>query len=792
MAEARRAVLPRSTAATIVLALAVLTSPEGAAAAESEAGGGLPEVLVTTTPLPGTGVDPDKLPGNVQTLLAEDLDANRRSQLLPLATARRLASVSVNNEQGSPYQPDFVYRGFAASPVAGVAQGLAVYQDGVRLNEAFGDAVNWDLVPQFAVQRMTVQSNNPVFGLNALGGAVTLEMKNGFNYAGAALQLSGGSYGNLTGYGEYGAHQGAFGLYAALGGVRDGGFRYLSPTDLRQAYADFGYEEGALQLHLSGAAANNYLGATGPTPVELLAVNPRAAFTSPQEQRNQMQLLQLAGSFKLAPGSILSFNAYHRHYQQHLVDGNTTAAQTCANEAAWLCLGGASQYPQDVLFSDAGTPVPSSVLPAAATPGEIDRTGTDTDSDGAAAQYALAGKLAGHENSLAVGLTIDDSTTAYSAAGELGELLPTLAVLGAGLIIDQGRSPSAAPPIEAPVSVHSGTRYFGAYLSDTLTLSAPLAITVSGRFNEAHIDLTDQLGTELDGSHSYSRFNPGAGLTYKLAAGMTVYAGYSEANRAPTAGELSCADPASPCLLGSFLVADPPLKQVVAHSAEAGVRGSAILARDGGSVHWSLGMFRTDNRDDILLLAIPVNGFGYFANVGTTRRQGLEAAIRYRDARWEAELSGTYLEATFREGLTTSSNSPAADGQGNIHVQPGDQIPLNPRYRITTSLEYRPTARWRFGADARYTSSQYLAGDESNQEPPLPAYMVVDLHAAWRAAQALELFVSVDNVFDRTYYNYGTFTRLDGLPPNYNLTDARSYSPSPPRSFFGGLRWTLP
>jgi len=59
-----------------------------------------------------------------------------------------------------------------ASPLQGVAQGVAFYQNGVRVNEAFGDTVNWDAVPQVAIARMDVWSSNPVLGLNALGGAV--------------------------------------------------------------------------------------------------------------------------------------------------------------------------------------------------------------------------------------------------------------------------------------------------------------------------------------------------------------------------------------------------------------------------------------------------------------------------------------------------------------------------------------------------------------------------------------------------------------------------------------------
>src|ERR1700753_3451697 len=127
-------------------------------------------VIVTAAPLPGGEVDADKIPGETETVSVAGVTRDRPKDVLPNAIATQLSSVTINNEQASQFQPDFVYRGFEASPISGVAEGVAVYQDGVRLNESFGDNVNWDLIPEFAVDRFTLQSNNPVFGLNTMGG----------------------------------------------------------------------------------------------------------------------------------------------------------------------------------------------------------------------------------------------------------------------------------------------------------------------------------------------------------------------------------------------------------------------------------------------------------------------------------------------------------------------------------------------------------------------------------------------------------------------------------------------
>src|SRR3984957_6902439 len=330
----------------IALALSGIAPVTLVVAADADSSGPPPPkdlsevVIVGTTPLPGSGVDLDKVPSNVRTLSASDLDPDNHSASVPTAAARRLGSVNLNDEQGNQYQPDFVYRGFEASPISGIAEGLAVYQNGTRLNEALGDNMNWDLVPQFAVNRLTVQSNNPVFGLNALGGAVTMDMKNAFNSPGGDVEISHGNFSNTTGYASYGFRDGNIGAYAAIGGASVAGFRFFSPTDIRQGYGDIGYEDDRTTLHASVTAANNYIGAFGPSPVEMLAVDPRSVFTYPQSMHTQMQMLQLTGSYKAPDAILLSASAYYRHFEQHLTDGNTTDVTQCANDGDFFCLEG--------------------------------------------------------------------------------------------------------------------------------------------------------------------------------------------------------------------------------------------------------------------------------------------------------------------------------------------------------------------------------------------------------------------------------------------------------------------
>ncbi len=744
-------------------------------------------VVVTASPLSGFTIDPDKVPGEVQTVSVSEQDIDRQADVLPNLLATQLPDVSLNNEQGSQFQPDFVYRGFEASPISGVAEGVAVYQNGVRLNEAFGDGVNWDLVPEFAVNSLTLESGNPVFGLNALGGAVSLDMKDGFSFQGAQAQVSGGSYGNIGSNAQYGAQWGNVGLYAGVSEMHDDGFRDQSPTQLQQAYADLGYEDAAPRnVHLSLGGALNTIDAVGPTPVQLLAQDPRSVFTYPQAISNEMELAQLPGSYILSDDWTASGSAYYRHFDQHLIDGNTTDVVACKNDPAQFCLEGHNKFPGDALYDEQGNPVPVSALPAGATPGETDHTMTDTQGFGAAFELSSKVLLFGHVNNFVAGASFDHGDTDYTAYGELGALLPNLRVAGAGIVIDQANNPTAKPPIEEPVSVNGTNAYTGIYALDAFDITPALTWTLSGRLNIADITLHDQIGTALEGHHDFTRFNPGTGLTYKLAPFATAYAGYSESNRAPTAGELSCANPKSPCLLDTFLVSDPSLKQVVSRNYEGGLRGK--FPGGDGTFDWNLGVYRDEVADDILFALHSTSTA--LASSRTPAPRAIRVWTPASDTptdRWHLGLAYSYLDATFRNALTLSSDSPAANGDGNIFVKPGDALPLMPRNRVTLTGEYLVTTAWRVGADLRVQSGSYLADDQSNQEPKLPGYTTVDLHSSYKITNGFELFGEVENLFDR-YYTYGTFTELDGLPPNFNLTNPRTYSPAIGRVFYGGVR----
>ena len=763
-------------------AVAAQTSPDGPNPAAPPVT--LPTVeVIGTSPLPGIGIDRDKVPSNVRSLAAPD-DTTQGPAALGTSLDQRLGSVNINANQNNPFQPDVQYRGFEASPVLGTPAGVAVYQNGVRLNEPFGDNVNWDLVPDFAVNRMSVIPSNPVYGLNALGGALVIDMKNGFTFQGGEAEASGGSFGRRQFTLQYGQQVGNLAAYIGANAYNDEGFRKFSPSQVRQLYADIGAEGDRGGVHLSFTAANNNLVGVGPTPIQLVDIDRSAVFTSPQKFHNTLGMASLNGNYLATDTLSLQSNFYLRSASRKVFNGNTSNVQACDSSIpGTLCLGD----PFTVLFDTNGRAVPNNL--GGATPGENDNSSITSLGLGGSVQGTYTAPLFGRGNHLVVGASIDHADVDFTSTNELGIIDPnTLVVSGTGIIIDQ---PDGSL---GPVRLETTTSYQGLFASDTVDVTPRLAVTVGGRYNIALIHLSDKIGTALNGENRFSRFNPSAGASYKITPGVTGYFGYAEANRAPTAGEIACSNPARPCSLDNFLTSDPQgLKQVVAHTFEAGIRGrfSTSPSDIAGRVDWNLGLFRTDLDNDILNVPGAIIGSGYFQNIGSTRRQGIEAGIGYKDEKWRLSADYSLIDATFQSAITLSSpNNPAADANGNIRVTPGDHLPGIPQHRLKVNADYAVTDDWTLGANLIVASDQYFFGDQSNQNPKLGGYYVVNLHSSYHVTDNVEIFALVQNLFDNKYSTFGIYGDVTktSLPGVANPSDSRFVSVAPPLAAYGGIR----
>jgi hypothetical protein len=256
----------------------------------------LETIIVSVTPLMGTGIPLNQVPSNVQTLRAPQFD-NDHTQTLTDELDRHLASVTLADTEGNPFQEDLVERGFTASPVLGTPQGLALYQNGVRINEAFGDIVLWDFIPVFAIEELQeLPGSNPVFGLNALGGAITLKMKDGFDFQNTTAELAGGSFGRYRATLQEGATLGDSAFYLGANVSHDDGWRQLSSSDVVQTFADAALRGDDYSLGASLTVDWNHLNGNGADPAQ---DDPTAAFAVPDLEIDHLVFLQTRGTKNL-------------------------------------------------------------------------------------------------------------------------------------------------------------------------------------------------------------------------------------------------------------------------------------------------------------------------------------------------------------------------------------------------------------------------------------------------------------------------------------------------------------
>jgi outer membrane receptor protein involved in Fe transport len=738
----------------------------------------LPQVeVVGASPLIGSGIDRNKVPAETHVLNSDDLKREGVPDLLG-SLNQQVGGVSLDSASGNPFQPSLFYHGFAASGLQGTPQGLAVYVNGMRFNQPFGDTVDWDLIPDIAIDRINLVGSNPVFGLNALGGAVSVQMKDGFSYHGFEGDVSGGSFGQVQGEFQYGKQAGNVATYVAGTVLHQGGWRDLQSTEIQNIYGDVGWRSDRAELHLNVTGAHSILNGPGTSPVELLSVDPAAQFTAPNQIANQYASVSLSGSVDVTDTTSIQALAYYRYFLQRVTNGNAPNDTPCNDGTGLLCNDG----------------VPSTTRGGGFIPdflnggpySELDNQTTNTNAYGASLQVTNTNDVLGFPNHFVAGFSFDGAQNLFSATSFVGGLTFDRVFVGPGIVIDE-------PGTNSPVRVAISNANYGVYFADTFNLTQRLALTVSGRFNAAIVDLNDESGGDLTGNHSFNHFNPAGGVTYQVTPWLTAYAGYAVANRAPTPAELSCAGPTNSCSLANFFVGDPDLQQVISYTTEAGVRGS-FRPTAGANLSYNIGFFRSNLNNDIAFINSVTTGRAFFANVGQTRRQGVDVGLQFTNDRWLAYVEYSYTGATFQTSFVESGGSnPAADANGNITVQPGNRLPGIPANQAKLGAYYKVTDKWTVGGTGIVASGIFLFGDEANLTPKIPPYFTLNLSTSYQLTDHVQLFAWVQNVTNSKYYTFGTFSPTTSvfLAQAPGATNPRSLSPAAPVGGFGGVRVTF-
>lgn len=793
--------------------------------------------VIATTPLPGVDLDPNEIPTPVQAATQRDVEQSGALELSDFLN-RRLGGVHVNEIQGNPFQPDVNYRGYTASPLLGTPQGLSIYLDGVRLNQPFGDVVSWDLIPRIAISEITLMpGSNPLFGLNTLGGALSIQTKDGRTQQGTSLQLSGGSFGRGMAEVEHGGFN-TKGLNWYLGSTLffEDGWRDNSPSNVRQFFGKLGWQGTKATLGATVAFANNLLTGNGLQEQRFLDRSYSSVYTKPDITGNRSPFVNLTARHSLTNRLNISGNVYYRSIRTNTFNGDINEEsldqslyQPNTAERAALTAAGFTGFPVSG-ENAANTPFPfwrclAQVQlrdePSEKCNGLLNRSNSQQRNYGISGQISWLTLPGSRRNHFTAGAAYDGNSADFQQSSQLGYINPDRSITGVNAFGDGITGGDAdGEPYDTRVDLRGRIHTGSAFVTDTLFVGKGVNLSLAGRYNRTVIDNKDRIlpgggPGSLDGRHVFDRFNPAVGLTFTPWHALNAFVSYTEGSRAPTSIELGCADPNTPCKLPNALAGDPPLQQVVTRTVEAGLRGGVE-----GKWNWNAGWFRADNRQDILFVASEQTGFGYFKNFGKTRRQGMKFDVNGQLWRVGLGSSYTFLDATFQSpeevnGSSNSTNEEALGGvrgvEGLIEIEPGAQIPLIPQHMFKAFANLQATTKLSLDFGLIALSGTYARGNENNLHQPdgqfylgsgrSPGYSVVNLGARYQVTRWLQVFAQVNNLFDRQYFTAAQlgptgftetgnfiarpFAAVDGEFP---VRHATFYAPGAPRGAWGGIR----
>jgi outer membrane receptor protein involved in Fe transport len=678
----------------------------------------------------------------------------------------------LNEIQGNPFQLDLNYRGQRLSPVLGSAQGISAYLDGVRINEAFGDVISWDMLPESAISTITmIPGSNPMYGMNTLSGALVMTTKNGLTHEGNEVELTAGSFGRQRADVGVGRNLGnGYHAYAAATTFKEDGWREKSDSKLTNAFIKFGRDTEKTSWNVSVMGGTSDLKGNGLAPHDMYTTNYRQGYTFYDITENKSQQVSFAGTHKLSNEEKLSLTTWYRHAKRK---GNN---------------GDVNENYRELLMDDledcaANTPHADCSYPAV-----INRNTSKQNTYGVTFQWD---KQLGMHKVLS-GITLQQTRTRYQQSE------------GETSFINRVAQPASAFTEQAD---HKGrTNQYSIFVGDVFTPMSGTLLTGALRYDYAKVSNSlrsrpnDGSGDPIPDSpeheaFTYKKLNPSFGASQVLNKAITVFGNWSQGMRVPTAFELGCADADNPCRVPTGLQDDPYLKPVISQTTELGIR---FVPSEKTRITTAL--FHNLNKDDITFIRVNGNqAAGIFANKGNTVRDGLEVTVRHRESRWETGASYTYLKARYKSGIDIPSL------EGNITTTNGTRIAGLPEHFFKFAAMYRLTPQVRVGGDVQLYGSQVVAGNETKNttaddtadavgKDKLAGYGILNLNANYEYVKGLNFFVRVNNVFDKKYASYATL--------GYNMystgvlaTEADDikgsvfYAPGAPRAVFGGVRY---
>lgn len=795
------------------------------------------------TPLPGLPIERETATTNIQSATGKEIADSKATNVTEFLNGN-MQSVTVTDYAGNPFQQDLNFRGFTASPQIGTPQGISVYLDGVRINEPFGEVVNWDLIPMNAISTLNIiPGSNPMFGQNTIGGALAITTKDGFSDHFMRAQYLAGDWGREQVQFSNGIHGERFALFTAYSHFKEDGWRVNSPSNVRQLFNKATVRLDSGEINFTALHVNAALLGNGLLPKEMAAYDREQVFTSPDEAKNSLEHYNLGGTWYVSDRVSISGQIYRRKVAQDAV--------------------GADVYPgykrlysnwQDVGQNDANGDGIDEVV--GAMNGLLNYSSLRSTADGASVQATFDGD----KHQVAVGAAYDENEIKFLQSQVLAELdADHIARLTTNpFFADNGYGGQTSLPGIIRNNLTGTSQTKALFMSDTYSPIDTLHITYGARLSWSNVKnyliadrgldmyqfqnnvLNDpsrqrcRIGNSGDplarficttGDYDYRSFNPSLGLSWEAQENLTAYGNVSKGSRVPSVIELGCARDKEGenqsdnvqygCTIPTALTADPYLKQVRSTAYETGLRGRIA------DFDWNIGAFLTDLKDDILFVPLGRKNRGVFDNFGKTRREGIEMGLKGVWGNSTINFNYTWMRATFQSSAqlindANSSNTSATTGQAYVNISPGDELPGMPNHIVQANWNYRFTPAFDATLSMIAHASSYVRGNENNAHQPraalmvgtrdiydftgpgsIPGYAVFNFRANYRFDNGVSLFARVDNIFDKEYATAGNLGRnpfaangafkFDPVTIDGDWKNSTFISPGAPRAAWFGL-----
>jgi iron complex outermembrane receptor protein len=663
------------------------------------------EVQASIAPVAGPTIG-SGIPARITTLSGHDID-EWEPRILPDVLGS-VAGVSAYDDLGSQYKLNVSYRGFNSGPTVGLPPGITVFLDGVRQNEADAQEVDFDLLPMEHVKRVELLSGTAsLLGPNSLGGAINLVTDRGEGPPHGDLGVSGGSFGQAEVEGTVeGKSASGWDYYLGGGYEREDGWRTGTSGRNFNGFLNLGHFGAERGLGVQAAAAKSTVSSAGSLP-ESLYGDPHINFTPGDLDALNSEQLNLTGYVPLARGRG-TLTIFGKRYDANRFNVNQVPDPDVTALTRTYTVGGTADW----------------------------RRRMDIRSNSLSLRFGIDGSANWvHERII--------NTASDVAGGSSGNL-------ALGEEDDQ-------PELGLTTDVKSPSWDLAAYGIADYTVKR-MTLSAGARYDYIRVPFQNQLESSDNTTNNFHHFSPRGGINVDLGSGRSVYGSVGGSFRAPAIVELACADPTASCPLPFALGDDPPLEPVRATTYEVGgklLRGNMLF--DGS-------LFRTDVRDEIFFIESPgslVSGF--FTNLDKTRREGVELSVT--SSVWSDRMTWyvnyAYTRATFQSNAQIFSTRSSSEFEGSPlfganTVSPGDRMPLVPLNQVKGGFSARLPRGFRAGLDARWIGSQYLRGDEGNEEEQLDPYFVLGARAGY-SYQAWDFSAVVTNVLNNHDPIFGTF-----------------------------------